>query len=59
MAHALIPLAAKLETGGIQLLLFALVSWGVWALNRRAVRKQIEPRLRELEDLRQALLSQS
>ena len=59
MAHAPIPLAAKLETGGIQLLLFALVSWGVWALNRRAVRKQIEPRLRELEDLRQALLSQS
>ena len=33
--------------------------WGVWALNRRAVRKQIEPRLEELEQLHRELLSPS
>ena len=31
--------------------------WGVWVLNRRAVRKQIEPRLEELEKLHQSLLT--
>jgi len=36
-----------------------LCFWGAWKINRRAVLKQIEPRLRELEDLHQALLSQS
>jgi hypothetical protein len=30
---------------------------GVWALNRRAVRKQLEPRLAELEKLRSDLLA--
>jgi hypothetical protein len=34
-----------------------LCFWGVWALNRRAVRRQIEPRLEELEKLRQSLLA--
>jgi hypothetical protein len=34
-----------------------LCFWGVWALNRRAVRKQIEPRLEELEKLHRDLLS--
>jgi hypothetical protein len=36
-----------------------LMTWGVWALNRRAVRKQIEPRLEELEALHRELLSQN
>ena len=34
-----------------------LCFWGVWKINRRTVRKQIEPRLHELEDLRRSLLS--
>ena len=34
-----------------------LCFWGVWTLNRRAVRKQIEPRLEELEKLHRDLLS--
>jgi hypothetical protein len=34
-----------------------LFFWGVWKLNRRAVRKQIEPRLAELEKLHRDLLS--
>jgi hypothetical protein len=35
---------------------FALTNWGVWLINRRAVRKQIEPRLAELEKLHRDLL---
>jgi MFS family permease len=38
---------------------FALIFWFVWTINRRAVRKQIEPRLAELEKLRHDLLSLS
>jgi len=34
-----------------------LLFWGVWALNRQAVRKQIEPRLAELEKLRRDILT--
>lgn len=34
-----------------------LCFWGAWALNRRVVRKGIEPRLAELEKLRADLLS--
>jgi hypothetical protein len=34
----------------------AFLYWGVWALNHRAVRKQIEPRLEELEKLHRDLL---
>ena len=34
-----------------------LCFWGAWAINRRAVRKQIEPRLEELEKLHRDLLS--
>ena len=37
----------------------AILYWGVWALNRRAVRRQIDPRLAELEKLRADLLSSS
>jgi hypothetical protein len=37
---------------------YALLFWGVWALNRHAVRKQIDPRLAELEKLRRDLLAQ-
>lgn len=36
---------------------FGLVFWFVWLLNRRAVRKRIEPRLAELEQLRQDILA--
>jgi hypothetical protein len=32
-----------------------LLFWGVWAMNRRAVRRNIEPRIEELEKLRQEL----
>ena len=34
----------------------ALLFWGVWALNRQAVRRQIDPRLAELEKLRHDIL---
>jgi hypothetical protein len=59
MVHAPIALSAKLLAGVIMLIILALVSWGVWALNRWAVRKQIDPRLEELEKLRQSLISPS
>ncbi len=36
-----------------------LCFWGAWALNRRAVRKGIEPRLEELEKLHRDLTSSS
>jgi hypothetical protein len=42
---------------GYFLVILPLVFWGIWALNRRAVRKGIEPRLAELEKMRQALVS--
>ena len=57
LIHAPRPLAAKLLAGLIMLIFLALVSWGVWALNRWAVRKQIDPRLEELEKLHQSLLA--
>ena len=38
-------------------LILPLVFGGAWWLNRRAVRKQIEPRIEELEKLRSDLLS--
>ena len=57
LIHAPKPLAAKLAAGLIMLIFLALVSWGVWALNRWAVRKQIDPRLAELEKLHQSLLA--
>ena len=57
LIHAPKPLAAKLAAGAIMLILLALVSWGVWALNRWAVRKCLDPRLEELEKLHQSLLA--
>jgi hypothetical protein len=57
LIHAPKPLAAKLAAGLIMLIFLALVSWGVWALNRWAVRKQIDPRLEELEKVHQSLCS--
>jgi hypothetical protein len=36
---------------------FALVFWLAWAINRRALRRRIEPRLLELEKLRRELLA--
>jgi type II secretory pathway component PulM len=56
MAHAPIPWPAKLLAGVVMLLLLALTYWGVWALNRRAVRVQLDPRLEELEQLHRNLL---
>ena len=38
---------------------FALVFWFAWHINRRALRKRIQPRLAELEKLRDDLLSES
>jgi hypothetical protein len=57
LIHAPRPLAAKLLAGLIMLIFLALVSWGVWALNRWAVRKCLDPRLEELEKLHQSLLA--
>jgi hypothetical protein len=57
LVHAPIPLIPKLLAGAIMLLLLMLMCWSVWALNRCAVRRQIEPRLAELEKLRQSLLA--
>jgi len=37
-------------------LMVALLCWFVWAINRRAVRKQFEPRIAELEKLHRDLL---
>jgi hypothetical protein len=37
--------------------LFALVFWFGWELNRRALRRRLEPRLAELEKLRRDILS--
>jgi hypothetical protein len=59
IVHAPVVLSAKLLAGASMLVLLALTCWGVWALNRCAVRKQIEPRLEELEKLHRALLSPS
>lgn len=41
----------------VHVLVFAIAGWGVWRLNRRAVRKKIEPLIIELEQLRANLLS--
>jgi hypothetical protein len=40
----------------IFVILTAALCWWVWALNRRAVRKRIEPRIAELEKLHRDLL---
>lgn len=40
---------------GYCVVVLPLLFWGVWAMNRRAVRKNIEPRIEELEKLRQEL----
>lgn len=42
---------------GYFVLVVPLCFWGAWWLNRRAVRKQIDPRIIELEKLRDDLLS--
>jgi hypothetical protein len=57
MVCAPIALSAKLLAGAIMVLILALTCWGVWALNRWAVRKCLEPRLEELEQLHQSLCS--
>ena len=55
--HAPIPLSARLAAGAIKLVGLALVGWFVVWLNRRAVQRVIEPRLQELEQWRQNLIS--
>jgi hypothetical protein len=42
---------------GAYLILVGFLFWLIWFVNRRAVRKQIEPRLEELEKLHQSLLT--
>ena len=44
---------------GGYLVLLGSIFWVIWVANRRAVRKQIEPRLEELEKLQQSLNGQS
>jgi len=39
--------------------LVAFICWRVWAMNRRAVRNKINPRIEELEKLRRDLLTSS
>ena len=56
LVHAPHSLSAKLLAGAIMLFLLTLTCWGVWALNRWAVRKCLEPRLEELDRLHQSLL---
>lgn len=41
------------------LILLPALFWGVWALNRRAVRRQIDPRIAELERLQRELADDS
>lgn len=42
---------------GYCVVLLPLLFWGVWKMNRRAVRKNIEPRIEELEKLQRDLLA--
>ena len=44
---------------GAYLVLLCFLFWLAWRINRQAVRKQIEPRLAELESLRRELLASS
>ncbi|MFA5263013.1 MAG: hypothetical protein WC378_04250 [Opitutaceae bacterium] len=57
LANAPIPMKVKLFAGAQTLVVFGLSWWGVRALNHRAVRKNIEPRLRDLEELQRSLSS--
>lgn len=49
-------------SSGLIILYFAVVLplcfWGAWFINRRAVRKLIEPRLEELEKLHRSLIAE-
>ena len=56
MAQAPTPAVVKVLAGGVMVTIFALSGWGVIAINRRAVRGTIEPRLQELETLRREFL---
>ncbi len=51
--HPIVVVGVILPVVAVQFLVF----WGVWALNRRAVRKGVEPRLAELEKLHRDLLA--
>ncbi len=42
---------------GYFVVLLPLLFWAVWAMNRRAVRQNIEPRIEELEKLQRDLMS--
>ncbi len=54
-SHRFFTTAAEVRLAGA-VAVIALVFWRVRALNHRAVRRVIEPRIRELEQLRNALL---
>ena len=56
IAQAPTPAVVKVLAGGVMVTIFALSGWGVIAINRRAVRGTIEPRLQELEMLRREFL---
>lgn len=58
--HGLLRQPAALAwVAGYVLILLPALFWGVWALNRRAVRRQIEPRIAELEKLQRELAADS
>lgn len=52
------PLQAPLLLG-LACLIIVLACWFAWTLNREAARKQIEPRIAELEKLRDNLLEEN
>jgi hypothetical protein len=57
LAHAPVPKAPLLLAAAFTALVFALCGWGVIAINRRVVRKVIQPQLQQLEQWRQNLIS--
>ena len=52
LGQAPAPVAAKWLVAALMLAVFALTGWAIVAVNRRAVRRVLEPRLRELEAMR-------
>lgn len=55
LVNAPLPAMARVILGGFMAAILAATAWGVNLLNRRAVREVVEPRLRELEELRNGL----
>jgi hypothetical protein len=57
LVHAPVPLVARLAAGAVMIVILAACGVATVWLNRRAVRRIVEPRLRELEAWRQNLVS--